>query len=136
MRRATRSPAIGESSMMKRTVARGFLAFALLLVSAWPTSRAQAADAVSYKFVLEIQQGTAVNDGTVQVVGNHFSISGLVYFKRYDLSGEINGNYVKVTGDWNGNYLRGEGEVVNGASQLDLHSTGVVYSAFITMEVH
>ena len=123
--------------MMQRTPGRGFLAFALLLlVLAWPAPRAEAADAVSYKFVLETRQGTAVNDGTAQVVGTHFSVSGLMFFKRYDLSGEINGNYLKVTGDWDGNYLSGEGEVRNGAVQLDLRSTGVVYSAFITVEVH
>jgi len=122
--------------MMQRTPGRFVLAFALLLVLGWLAPRAEAADAVSYKFVLETRQGTAVNDGTVQVVGTHFSISGLMFFKRYDLSGEVNGNYIKVTGDWDGNYLSGEGQVVNGACQLDLRSTGIVYSAFITMEVH
>ena len=122
--------------MMQRTPGRGILAFALLLVFAWPAPRAQAADAVSYKFVLDVKQGTGVNDGTVQVVGNHFSISGLMFFRRYDLSGDINGNYLKVKGDWDGNYLSGEGEVKNGAAQLDLRSTGIVYSAFITVEVH
>ncbi len=122
--------------MMQRTPGRFVLAFALLLVLGWLAPRAEAADAVSYKFVLETRQGTAVNDGTVQVVGTHFSISGLMFFKRYDLSGEVNGNYIKVTGDWDGNYLSGEGEVKNGASQLDLRATGIVYSAFITMEVH
>jgi len=33
-------------------------------------------------------------------------------------------------------YLSGEGEVRNGAVQLDLRSTGIVYSAFISVEVH
>src|SRR5262249_40069032 len=130
--RATGPPAIGESSMIKRTPRRGFLALALLvLVLAWPAARAAAADAVSYKLVLETRQGTAVNDGTVQVVGNHFSITGLMFFRRYDLSGEINGNYIKVTGDWDGNYVGGDGQVANGAAQLDLRPTGIVYSAFI-----
>jgi hypothetical protein len=122
--------------MMQRTPGRFVLAFALLLVLGWLAPRAEAADAVSYKFVLETRQGTAVNDGTAQVLGNHFSVSGLMFFKRYDLSGEVNGNYLKVTGDWDGNYLSGEGEVRNGAAQLDLRSTGIVYSAFITVEVH
>ena len=123
--------------MTQRIPGRGFFAFALLLLAvAWPAPRALAADAVSYKFVLETKQGTAVNDGTVQVVGTHFSISGLMFFRRYDLSGDINGNYLKVKGDWDGNYLSGEGEVRNGAVQLDLHSTGIVYSAFISVEVH
>ena len=43
--------------MMQRTLGRFFLAFALLLVLAWPAPRALAADAVSYKFVLETKQG-------------------------------------------------------------------------------
>lgn len=123
--------------MMQRPPRRALLAFALLLlVLAWPAPRAGAADAVSYKFVLETKQGTAVNDGTVQVVGAHFSISGLMFFRRYDLSGEIDGNYIKVTGDWDGNYVGGEGQVVTGAAQLDLRPTGIVYSAFISIVVH
>ena len=73
---------------------------------------------------------------TVQVIGTNFSISGLVFLRRYDLSGQINGNYVKVTGDWDGNYLSAEGEVNNGTAQLDFRTTGVVYSAFITLAVH
>jgi hypothetical protein len=122
--------------MTQPALGRGFLALAMLLIVLWPAAQAEAADAISYKFVLEIQQGTAVNDGTVQVIGTNFSISGLVFLRRYDLSGQINGNYVKVTGDWDGNYLSAEGEVNNGTAQLDFRTTGVVYSAFITLAVH
>ncbi len=123
--------------MTQRLFGRAFLALAILLTAfASPGTRAQAAEAMSYKFVLEIKQGTAVNDGTVQVVGTHFSISGLIWFRRYDLSGNINGNYIKLTGDWDGNYLAAEGEVVNGTCQLDFHTTGVILSAFISLVVH
>ena len=123
--------------MTQRTLGRGLVALAMLLtVLAWPAARAEAADAMSYKFVLEIKQGTAVNDGTVPVVGTHFSISGIIWFRRYDLSGEINGNYLKVTGDWDGNYLSAEGEVNNGTAQLDFRTTGTILSAFITLAVH
>jgi hypothetical protein len=116
---------------------RAFFAFAILLFAlAGPGTSARAAEAVSYKFVLEVKQGTAVNDGTVPVVGTHFSISGIIWFRRYDLSGEINGNYVKVTGDWDGNYLKAEGEIVNGTCQLDFHTTGTILSAFISLVVH
>ena len=122
--------------MMQRTPGRFVLAFALLLVLGWLAPRAEAADAVSYKFVLETRQGTAVNDGTVQVIGNHFSISGLMFFRRYDLSGEVNGNYIKVTGDWDGNYLSGECQAVRGQCQLTFQTTGIIYSAFISLSVH
>ena len=123
--------------MTQRLFGHAFLALAILLIAfTSPGTRAHAADAVSYKFVLEIKQGTAVNDGTVQVVGTHFNISGLIWFRRYNLSGEINGNYVKLTGDWDGNYLGAEGEVVNGTCQLDFHTTGTILSAFISLVVH
>ena len=123
--------------MTQRILGRGPLALAMLLiVLAWPAARAQAADAMSYKFVLEVKQGTAVNEGTVPVVGTHFSISGIIWFRRYDLSGDINGNYLKVTGDWDGNYLSAEGEVNNGTAQLDFRTTATILSAFITLAVH
>jgi hypothetical protein len=122
--------------MTQRTLGRGLLALAMLLIVLWPAARAQAAEAMSYKFVLEVKQGTAVNEGTVPVVGKRFSINGTIWFRRYDLSGEIDGNYVKVTGDWDGNYLSAEGEVHSGTVQLDFRATGVVYSAFITLAVH
>jgi len=122
--------------MTQRTLGRGLLALAMLLIVLWPAARAQAAEAMSYKFVLDVKQGTAVNEGTVPVVGKHFSISGTIWFRRYDLSGEIDGNDVKVTGDWDGNYLRAEGEVHSGTVQLDFGTTGVIYSAFITLAVH
>lgn len=123
--------------MMQQLFGRGLFAFAILLLAlACPGTSARAADAMSYKFVLEVKQGTAVNDGTVPVVGTHFSISGIIWFRRYDLSGEINGNVVKVTGDWDGNYLGAEGEIVNGTCQLDFHTTGTILSAFISLVVH
>ena len=122
--------------MTQRIPGRGFFALALLLLAvAWPAPRALAADAVSYKFVLETKQGTAVNDGTAQVVGTHFSISGLMFFRRYDLSGDISGNYLKVKGDWDGNYLSGECQAVNGQCQLTFQTTGIIYSAFISLSV-
>ena len=123
--------------MTQRIFGRGLFAFAILLLAlACPGTSARAADAMSYKFVLEVKQGTAVNDGTVPVVGTHFSISGIIWFRRYNLSGEINGDYVKVTGDWDGNYLKAEGEIVNGTCQLDFRTTGTILSAFISLVVH
>ena len=122
---------------MHRTLGRGLLALAMLLTAlTWPAAPSRAAEAVSYKFVLEIKQGTAVNEGTVPVIGKHFSIGGIIWFKRYDLSGEVDGNYVKVTGDWDGNYLSAEGEVRNGSVQLDFHTTGIILSAFMSLVVH
>ena len=123
--------------MTQRTLGRGFLALAMLLILlAYPAAQPRAAEAMSYKFVLEVKQGTAVNEGTVPVVGAHFSISGIIWFRRYDLSGEIDGNYIKVTGDWDGNYLSAEGEVANGTCQMDFRTTGTILSAFITLAVH
>ena len=123
--------------MTQRTFGRGFLTLAILLIAlAYPGTRARAADAMSWKFVLETKLGTSATEGTVPVTGNHFSISEVTLLRRVDLSGEINGNYVKVTGDWDGNYMSAEGEVVDGTCQLDFRTTGTILSAFISLTVN
>ena len=97
---------------------------------------ARAAESVGFKFVLDIELGTSVTEGVVPVIGNRFAISEITWFRRVDLSGAIDGNRIRVTGDWNGNYLSGECQGVNGQCQLTFQTTGIIYSAFISLSVH
>ena len=122
--------------MKPRPLAGGLLALAFLLgVGAWPAAGARAAEAVAYKLVLDLKRGNAVADGVVPLIGRRFSIGDWVRGQRLDMSGEIEGNRVRVTGDWNGDYMSGEGEIVNGACQLDLRPTGTILSAFISLTI-
>src|SRR5258706_606461 len=118
--------------MLQRATGRlGALAMLMILLLGGGNP-ARAAGSVAFKFVLDIDLGTSVTESTVPAIGNRFAISEITWFRRVDLSGAIDGDRIRVTGDWDGNYLSGEGEVKNGASQLDLRATGIVYSAFIT----
>ena len=120
--------------MTLRAIGRGLLAAAaLLILLASPDVRA--ADSVGFKFVLDIQLGTSVTEGVVPVIGNFFTIREVTWFRRVDLSGAIDGDRIKVTGDWDGNYLSGECQAVRGQCQLTFQTTGVIYSAFISLSV-
>ena len=96
---------------------------------------ARAAESVAFKFVLDIELGTSVTEGAVPVIGNRFAISEVTWFRRVDLSGAIDGERIKVTGDWDGNYLSGECQAVHGQCQLTFQTTGIIYSAFISLNV-
>jgi hypothetical protein len=121
--------------MTQRAIGRGLLAAAtLLILLASPNARA--ADSVGFKFVLDIQLGTSVTEGVVPVIGNFFTIREVTWFRRVDLSGALNGSRVKVSGDWDGNYMRGECEIIDGQCQLTFETTGVIYSAFLSLTVH
>src|SRR5882672_9187293 len=74
-------------------------------------------------------------EGTVPAIGNRFAISEITWFRRVDLSGAIDGDRIRVTGDWDGNYLRGECQAVRGQCQLTFQTTGIIYSAFISLSV-
>jgi len=113
-----------------RLGALGMIAILLLGVGA-----ARAAESAAFKFVLDIDLGTSVTEGTVPVIGNRFAISEITWFRRVDLSGAIDGDRIRVTGDWNGNYLSGECQAVNGQCQLTFQTTGIIYSAFISLSV-
>jgi len=97
---------------------------------------AHAAESAAFKFVLDIELGTSVTEGVVPVIGNRFAISEITWFRRVDLSGAIEGDRIRVTGDWNGNYMSGECEAVHGQCQLTFRTTGIIYSAFISLSVH
>ena len=97
---------------------------------------ARAAQSVAFKFVLDIDLGTSVTEGAVPVIGNRFAISEITWFRRVDLSGAIDGDRIRVTGDWDGNYLSGECQAVRGQCQLTFQTTGIIYSAFISLSVH
>ena len=121
--------------MMQRLLGRSLLA-ATLLTLAPAASGARAADAVAFKFVLDIELGTSVTEGIVPVIGNRFAISEITWFKRVDLSGELAGNRARVTGDWNGSYMAGDCEIVDGRCQITFRTTGTIYSAFLSLTVH
>jgi hypothetical protein len=97
---------------------------------------ARAAESIAFKFVLDIELGSSVTEGVVPVIGNRFAISEITWFRRVDLSGAIDGDRIKVTGDWNGNYMSGECQVDHGQCQLTFQTTGIIYSAFISLSVH
>ena len=97
---------------------------------------ARADESVAFKFVLDIELGTSVTEGVVPVIGNRFAISEITWFRRVNLAGAIDGDRIKVTGDWDGNYLSGECQVVHGQCQLTFQTTGIIYSAFISLSVH
>ena len=121
--------------MTRRAIGRGLLAAAALLILLAP-AEGRAADSVGFKFVLDIQLGTSVTEGVVPVIGNFFTIREVTWFRRVDLSGALNGSRVKVSGDWDGNYMRGECEIIDGQCQLTFETTGVIYSAFLSLTLH
>ena len=108
---------------------------AMLVILLLAGSAARAAESVAFKFVLDIDLGTSVTEGTVPVIGNRFAISEITWFRRVDLSGAIDGDRIRVTGDWDGNYLSGECQAVHGQCQLTFQTTGIIYSAFISLNV-
>jgi hypothetical protein len=120
---------------MSREALKRLAAFAMLAVLLLAGSPARAAGSVGFKFVLDIDLGTSVTEGTVAVIGNRFAISEITWFRRVDLSGAIDGDRIRVTGDWDGNYLSGECQVVDGQCQLTFQTTGIIYSAFISLSV-
>ena len=120
---------------LQTTGRRGALAMLMILLLGGGIP-ARAAESVDFKFVLDIDLGTSVTEGTVPAIGNRFAISEITWFRRVDLSGAIDGDRIRVTGDWNGNYMSGECEVFNGQCQLTFQTTGVIYSAFISLSVH
>jgi len=120
--------------MTLRTIGRGCAAIAALLIGLCGPA-ARAADSVGFKFVLDIELGTSVTEGVVPVIGNLFAIREITWFRRVDLSGALHGNHIKVTGDWDGNYMSGECEIVDGQCQITFQTTGIIYSAFISLTV-
>ena len=121
--------------MLQRATCRlGALTLLVILLLGAGTL-AHAAQSVAFKFVLDIELGTSVTEGDVPVIGNRFAISEITWFRRVDLSGAIDGDRIRVTGDWNGNYLSGECQAVNGQCQLTFQTTGIIYSAFISLSV-
>src|SRR5258707_3811979 len=121
--------------MTQRAIGRGFLAVAALLtLLAGPGARA--AESVGFKFVLEIELGTSVTEGVVPAIGNLFAINEITWFRRVALSGGLHANHIKGTADWDGNYMSGECEVVDGQCQITFETTGIIYSAAISLTVH
>jgi len=121
--------------MLQRATGRlGALAMLMILLLGGGNP-ARAAGSVAFKFVLDIDLGTSVTEGTVPAIGNRFAISEITWFRRVDLSGAIDGDRIRVTGDWDGNYLSGECQAVRGQCQLTFQTTGIIYSAFISLSV-
>jgi hypothetical protein len=121
---------------MSRQAAGRLGALAMLAILLLGARAAGAAESVAFKFVLDIDLGTSVTEGTVPVIGNRFAISEITWFRRVDLSGAIDGDRIRVSGDWDGNYLSGECQAVHGQCQLTFQTTGIIYSAFISLGVH
>ena len=120
---------------MSRGAVNRVAALAMLAVLLLVGSPARATGSVGFKFVLDIDLGTSVTEGTVPAIGNRFAISEITWFRRVDLSGAIDGDRIRVAGDWDGNYLSGECRIVHGECQLTFQTTGIIYSAFISLSV-
>jgi len=85
-------------------------------------------------FFAELAQGGAgplLGDVTATV---RFDVTYPGYVRIWRVA--IDGDRIRVTGDWDGNYLRGECQVVHGQCQLTFQTTGIIYSAFISLSVH
>jgi hypothetical protein len=121
---------------MSQQAVNRLAALAMLVILLLAGGAARAAESVAFKFVLDIDLGTSVTEGTVPVIGNRFAISEITWFRRVDLSGAIDGDRIRVSGDWDGNYMSGECQADRGQCQLTFQTTGIIYSAFISLNVH
>jgi len=120
--------------MKMRTIGRGSLALAAILLLCW-TLPARAGEEITWKLVVDTRIGPAVVEGRTTFADGHFSINQWTFGQFIDLAGQLNGDRMKVSGDWGGDYMSGEGGIVDGKFAVSLDPTGNIFSAFISLSV-